>query len=743
MNGNDANLSYPNGTSDSDYKGFRSIRDRLADTMLVWIAVLGAPIVLISFLRFLKIGGLLVLAMHFGVYLLWLSATIFRKKILLRPKALLIIGCSFILAVTSILKWGIFGTGVAHLVFVSILATILFGARSGIGFTVFNLIVLVTAAILFGLGFLHFDFNPNDFSTSLLSWISTSAVYGCFTIILVGCLDRAYNFLNSSINDLRTRTSELRQAKEQLEKEVRNRDQANIALRESEERFRTVIENMPCGVSVHDLEGGHLIVNEETCNVRGYSREELMALTVMETAGPGFGAKYDVMELWKKIKPGASVTIETETRRKDGSLFASEVHLTKIMLEGQAVILSMVFDITERKKSEEILKRSEEKLARSKKIESLGLLAGSVAHDLNNVLSGIVSYPELLLMDLPKDSKLRRPVKTIQESGYKAVAIVQDLLTIARGVAITKEPVTLNDVVVEYMSSPELSLLKSNHPTVNFKTDLCEDLFKIIGSPIHIKKVIMNLVSNAAESIEDYGSVTISTSNRYVDTPLSKYEDVKAGEYVVLTVSDDGPGIAQKNLDRIFEPFFTKKVMGVSGTGLGLTVVWNTVQDHSGYIDVKSDGSGTKFEIYFPMTREELKSKKSSVSLEELKGNGESVLVVDDVKSQREISCRMLDSLGYKHVSVTSGEEAIAYLKNNRVDLVLLDMIMSPGISGRETYEQLVKIRPGQKAVIVSGYSETEDVAATQRLGAGGYIKKPFNLESLGQAIKKELKKEK
>ena len=346
---------------------------------------------------------------------------------------------------------------------------------------------------------------------------------------------------------------ELNQAKEQLEEEIRNRNQTDIALRESEERFRTVLENLPCCVSVHDLEGRHLIVNEETCLVKGYSREELMNLTVMETAGPGFGANYDVRELWKKIEPGASFTLETQSQRKDGSLYDSEVRLTKIMLEGQAVILSLDFDITERKKSEETLKKSEEKLARSKKMESLGLLAGSVAHDLNNVLSGIVSYPELLLLDLPKDSKLRKPIETIQESGYRAVAIVQDLLTIARGVSISKEPLDLNDVIIEYMSSPEFSNLKNNHPRVDFKTALSDDLFRINGSPIHIKKVIMNLVSNASEAIEQKGRVTVSTSNRYVDVPLSNYEDVKAGEYVVLTVSDDGPGIAAENMDSIFE----------------------------------------------------------------------------------------------------------------------------------------------------------------------------------------------
>jgi two-component system cell cycle sensor histidine kinase/response regulator CckA len=181
--------------------------------------------------------------------------------------------------------------------------------------------------------------------------------------------------------------------------------------------------------------------------------------------------------------------------------------------------------------------------------------------------------------------------------------------------------------------------------------------------------------------------------------------------------------------------------MGISGTGLGLTVVWNTVQDHSGYVDVKSNKNGTKFELYFPISREESKIEISTVSLDQLKGNDQLVLVVDDVASQREISCRMLESLGYRHVAVSGGEEAIEYLKNNKVDLVLLDMIMTPGLSGRETYEQIVKIHPGQKAVIISGYTETEDVMAIQKLGAGRYVRKPFTLQTLGLGIREELKK--
>ena len=391
----------------------------------------------------------------------------------------------------------------------------------------------------------------------------------------------------------------------------------------------------------------------------------------------------------------------------------------------------IVVDITDSMQTAKALRENKEKLARSKKMESLGLLAGGVAHDLNNVLSGIVSYPELLLMDLPEGSKLRKPIETIQESGHRAAAIVQDLLTIARGVATTKEPLYLNDLVRDYINSPEFKNLKSFYSTVTIKTSLDKDLLNISGSYVHIRKVVMNLVSNASEAIEGSGIVTISTVNRYVDRPLRGYDDVNPGEYVVLSVSDNGSGISSDDLERIFEPFYTKKIMGRTGTGLGLAVVWNTVQDHQGYIDVTSDENGTIFDLYFPITRDEISGKDFYVPIKEYSGNGEKILVIDDVESQREISCKMLDVLGYNTEAVSSGDEAVEYLKENSADLILLDMIMDPGINGRETYERIIKIHPNQKAVIISGFAETDEVKGTQQLRGRQIYQKTANIRKI------------
>jgi CheY-like chemotaxis protein len=281
------------------------------------------------------------------------------------------------------------------------------------------------------------------------------------------------------------------------------------------------------------------------------------------------------------------------------------------------------------------------------------------------------------------------------------------------------------------------------HSDITVETNLQSDLFNIMGSPVHLSKTIMNLVSNAAEAMPNGGTISISTDNCYIDNSLRVYDAVDEGDYTTLTVSDTGIGISDENFERIFEPFYTKKTMGRSGTGLGMAVVWGTVKDHSGYIDVKSKlGEGSTFTLYFPVTRKKLPLAEQSISAEKYKGNGESILIVDDIKEQREIASGMLKKLGYNVTTVPSGEKALDYMQENGADLLVLDMIMNPGMDGLETYQKILQFHPEQKAVIASGFSESEKVKKAQSIGAGTYVKKPYSFEKIGLAVKGELTKE-
>ena len=399
-------------------------------------------------------------------------------------------------------------------------------------------------------------------------------------------------------------------------------------------------------------------------------------------------------------------------------------------------------EIDERKRSEKERRYLEAQLAKSQKMEAIGTLAGGVAHDLNNILSGLVSYPELLLMDIPEKSPLRQPILTIRKSGQKAAAIVQDLLTLARRGVSVREVTNLNQLVEEYLKSPENQQILEYHSGVTVKTNLQSDLLNIMGSPVHLSKTIMNLVSNAAEAMSNGGEIIITTENRYIDSSLKGFDAVEEGDYATITVADTGIGISTENIERIFEPFYTKKTMGRSGTGLGMAVVWGTVKDHSGYIDVQSElGDGSTFTLYFPITRKQLPIEKQCISAETYKGNGESILIVDDIKEQREIASGMLQKLGYNVTTVPSGEDALNYMQDNAADLLVLDMIMQPGMDGLETYQKILQYHPEQKAVIASGFSESDKVKEAQNIGAGVYVKKPYSFENIGMAVKGELTK--
>ena len=519
-----------------------------------------------------------------------------------------------------------------------------------------------------------------------------------------------------------------------IDRDVTEREHAVETLRESEEKYRFLVENANDAIFIAQDEAVKF-PNPKSEEMTGYSAEELAKMPFINLIYPD--DRDMVLDRHKRRLSGETLpeTYDFRIINKAGETLWVDLNTGAISWGGRPATLNLLRDITQQK-------QLEAQLQQSQKLEAIGMLAGGVAHDLNNILSGIVSYPELIMMDLPEDSPLRKPISTIQKSGKKAAVIVQDLLTLARrGVAIT-EVANLNHIISEQLKSPEFENLLSFHQNVKIDTNLGKDLLDIKGSTTHLSKSLMNLISNAAEAMIDGGTIFISTENRYVDRPVKGYGHVKAGDYVIMTISDTGIGMSSEDMQKIFEPFYTKKAMGRSGTGLGMAVVWGTVKDHKGYIDLKSTkGKGTTFTLYFPVTRQEAAADRSLLSIEDYMGKGETILVIDDVEEQREIASVMLKKLGYSVTSVSNGEEAVEYMKNNTADLLVLDMIMDPGIDGLETYKRILKMHTEQKAIIASGYSETSRVKAALKFGAGAYVKKPYLIEKLGLIVRNELKK--
>jgi PAS domain S-box-containing protein len=509
---------------------------------------------------------------------------------------------------------------------------------------------------------------------------------------------------------------------------------------EKKENYRTLFEAAPDGVEVLDVRGNVVDCNKTHQALLKRNKEKIVGNHTTEFFSPGTRGFFE--QKVQTLKDTGYVEGEVELISSDGSpipVWRKE----KAIYNGNGEFVGSVIynrDISSLKQAQEQKRNLEDRLQRAQKMEAIGTLAGGVAHDLNNILGGIVGYPELLLMQLSENNPLRKPLMTMQESGQKAATIVQDLLTLARRGVPTAEVVNLNDIITQYFKSPEHEKLRLYHPHVDVDIILEPNLLPILGSPVHLSKTIMNLVSNAAEAMNNGGTISVSTQNRSVQGQLKGFETIEEGEYVTLTVSDTGVGIAAADLEKIFEPFYTKKVMGRSGTGLGMAVVWGTVKDHKGYIDVdSSEGKGTAFTLYLPITREKQVKDELLQSFEDYRGNGASVLVVDDVKEQRQIASGMLKQLGYSVISVSNGEEAVAYMKKGSADILILDMIMDPGIDGLETYRRILKLHPGQKAILASGFSETKLVREAQRLGAGAYVRKPYTLDQLGLAVRSAL----
>jgi two-component system, cell cycle sensor histidine kinase and response regulator CckA len=524
-------------------------------------------------------------------------------------------------------------------------------------------------------------------------------------------------------------------------RDVTERVRYERAIKESEEKYKELVKHAPSGIFEVDLQTITFIsVNNVICEYTGYTEQEMLQMDPLTLFNEPSREKAQkrMEQVFSTLQDPAPT--DYVVQGKNGRQLPV-VMTSKFFFENGVPkrLMTVVHDLSEVRRAEEERRSLEKKLQNARKLESLGTLAGGVAHDLNNILSGIVSYPDLLLLDIGEDSPLRKPILTIKQSGEKAAEIVQDLLTLARRSVSSKKIIDISHVVNDFITSLEYRKIVGDRPNLTVETDISEGILGVVGSEMHISKTVMNLVANAADAMPSGGLITIATRDCYIDKPYAGFEIIPEGEYAILEVSDMGIGMPPSDLDKIFEPFYTKKEMGRSGTGLGMSVVWGTVKDHEGFFDITTEeGRGTTFVLYFPASRSE-KEVTRSVYIDDYLGKGESILIIDDAPEQRDLAERMMQRLGYDVHTADSGEAAIALIKKETYDLLILDMIMPPGMNGLETYRQILTMVPDQKAIIASGFAETERVHEAKQLGAGSYIKKPYTLEKIGLAVRSEL----
>jgi len=716
------------------------VRHRIFNQIFYPFLLFGFFAVIMGSLQAFQQGQWIFTILYLGSYLIFAAAGFSGYRIPLVTRSLILVLLLFIFSILVLIRIGLSGIALELLLMACALSSVLLGRKAGlmlVGLGAFAMLI-IGGGMVSGV----FPIKEEQMLTSLspLAWGTSLVVFGLVAVGLVALPQMFLARLKGSLELLEEHARKLEQSNVFLKETIKAREEAETALRKNEEKYRRIYNNILDVYYEASLDGTILEISPSIEKLSKYKRKELIGKSLYDVYTNPEERDIFIAAL---ISEGSVNEYEIHLKDKDDVQRVCSINaiVLKDKNENPTQIIGIMRDISGRKQAEMEKMGLEERLVRSQKMESLGLLAGGVAHDLNNVLSGIVSYPDLLLMDLPEESPLRKPVLTIKSSGQKAAEIVQDLLALARRGVSTKEVLNLNDIILDYLKSPEYNKLLKYNPAVSVETDFVNELLNIKGSSIHLKKTIMNLVSNAAEAQPSGGKIILSTENKYIDVPIKGYEEIREGDFVVLKIADTGTGIAAEDLSRIFEPFYTKKVMGRSGTGLGMAVVWGSVQDHRGYINVESaEGKGTTFYLYFPVTREEITRDNDLISIEDYAGNKEKILIIDDIKEQREIAASILGRLNYSVQAVASGEEAIEYMKTNTADLLILDMIMDPGIDGLETFKKIVEYHPNQKAMIASGFSETDRVKEAIVLGVAQYIKKPYTLEKIGSAVKKVMK---
>jgi two-component system, cell cycle sensor histidine kinase and response regulator CckA len=519
-----------------------------------------------------------------------------------------------------------------------------------------------------------------------------------------------------------------------LEEEIAERRQAEEALITSEEKLRLILDSTGEAIFGIDLEGRCSFCNSACLRMLGYSRaEELlgqnMHLMIHHSTKDGRAVPVEECGVYRALQRGERFySAEEILWRADGSTFPAEYWCYPQHKGGELVgSVATFIDVTERKQLEEQFRQSQ-------KMESIGRLAGGVAHDFNNMLSVIQGAAELSKGKVREDDGILQYLELISKAARRSGDITRQLLAFSRKEVISPKPVQLNAQIKE--SQKILARLISEDIKLSFRPST--GLWTVLIDPSQVDQILMNLAVNASDAMPDGGSLTIETANVEISGDYSQYHsDARPGQYVVLTMSDTGAGMDQETREHIFEPFFTTKATG-QGTGLGLATVYGIVTQNHGFITVYSEpGHGAVFRIYLPrLVREPVPEEKPKL---EIADGSATVLLVEDEEMLLLMATRLLEQIGYQVIQAQTPEKAISICsEENSIDLVLTDVVM-PGMNGSEMAKRIKGIRPELKVLFMSGY--TADIVAQRGIMEEGmhYIQKPLDMNRLGEKIREVL----
>jgi PAS domain S-box-containing protein len=538
------------------------------------------------------------------------------------------------------------------------------------------------------------------------------------------------------------RRQQLQFYRERYEAEIERRaveERAAQALQESESRFRAIFEQAAIGMADSSLDARFIRLNQRFCEIMGYSREELLGLTFREITHPDDLARDE--QLVAQLLRGelSRYAVEKRYLRKDGGVVWANLTLSLLRsASGDPVhFVAVVEDITGQKRAEDERRNLERQLLQAQKMESVGRLAGGVAHDFNNHLTVINGYCAMLLDEMGPADPLREPVDEILLAGQRAAALTRQLLAFSRKQVAEPRVISLNDVVAE--ARKMLSRLIGDD--VEIITHLDAGLGSVVADSSQMNQVLMNLAINARDAMPDGGRIIMETMNTDLDAGYAaQHAGVEAGPYVLLSITDTGAGMTQEVVQHIFEPFFTTKDVG-AGTGLGLSTVYGIVKQAGGWIWVYSEpGKGSTFKVYLPRAGGAPEPLPAPVSAAETLRGTETVLVVEDQPEVRKLTLAMLESQGYRLLEAASGSEALSLCERypEPIHLLITDVVM-PGMTGRELAMRLLALRPSLKTLYTSGYT-ANTIAHEGVLDPGvAYLPKPFSPAQLAAKVREVL----
>jgi two-component system, cell cycle sensor histidine kinase and response regulator CckA len=509
------------------------------------------------------------------------------------------------------------------------------------------------------------------------------------------------------------------------------------ALAASEMTLRRVFDHVYDAIIVHD-ENGHIVdANDRMMSLYGVSRQEIPDLSVVDDLSSSENAMGALQETWRKVLGGENYLFEWNARRPhDGVEFPVEVYLCRMDLSGKPVIVATVRDLTAHKRAEEERNSLHEQFLQAQKMESVGRLAGGVAHDFNNMLAAILGYAELTLEYMtPPGAPHRECLLEIQKAGERAKSLTRQLLAFGRKQVLEFKVANMNQVIRDF----EKLLKRLIGEDIDIQTNLSPVLQSIMADVSQLEQILLNLAVNARDAMPQGGKLVITTENIVLSPAYTKkHPDVKPGEYILLSMTDTGGGMDEGIRTRIFEPFFTTKDKG-KGTGLGLSTVYGIVTQHGGHIEVASTpGMGTTFKIYFPTTldEEDLSIIPAFMMNAEDPRRSLQVLVVEDDPAIRLLTCRFLDQLGHRVLESHDVRDAIRICTEHRnmIDVLLTDVVM-PEMTGRQLYEHVREFSPAMHVIYMSGYPE-QVIAHHGVLNKGTYfLQKPFSSYDLSRIL--------